>query len=238
MKLRTQLLSWLTKRPMRTTPEDWQHLRFSFSQFGEDLVLLNYLKAPQGFYVDVGAHHPVQFSNTYLLHRRGWRGVNIDATEEAIARFAQARPHDVNLVAAISDQVQEVEFGTFRSPALNRIYAAGSAELERQKLEQPKLWQSMTGTRKLTTRTLAAVLREVVPAGQPIDFMNIDCEGHDLAVLRSNDWSAYAPQMLAVEDWQEAEESLIVAFLREQHFQLIATCELTRIFQHRQPAAR
>lgn len=237
MKLRTQLLSWLTKRPMRTTPEDWQHLRFSFSQFGEDLVLLNYLKEQRGFYVDVGAHHPVQFSNTYLLHRRGWRGVNIDATEEAIARFVQARPHDVNLVAAISDQVKEVEFGTFQSPALNRIYATGTAELERQKQEQPKLWQSMTGTRKLTTRTLAAVLRETVPAGQKIDFMNIDCEGHDLAVLRSNDWYAYAPQVLAVEDWQDAEESIIVAFLREHHYRLIATCELTRIFQHRQPTA-
>ena len=207
MKLRTQILSWLTKRPMRTTPEDWQHLRFSFSQFGEDLVLLNYLKEPHGFYVDVGAHHPVQFSNTYLLHRRGWHGVNIDATEEAIARFAQARPNDVNLVAAISDQVEVVEFGLFRSPALNRIYAAGSLELERQKQEQPKLWQSMTGTRKLTTRTLAAVLRENVPSGQKIDFMNIDCEGHDLAVLRSNDWAAFAPRMLAVEDWQDAEDS-------------------------------
>lgn len=201
-------------------------------------MLLNYLKEPQGFYVDVGAHHPVQFSNTYLLHRRGWRGVNIDATEEAITRFAQARPHDVNLVAAISDQVEEVEFGLFRSPALNRIYATGSSELERQKQEQPKLWQSMTGTRKLTTRTLAAVLREAVPVGQKIDFMNIDCEGHDLAVLRSNDWHTYVPQMLAVEDWQDSEESPIVAFLREHHYRLVATCQLTRIFQNRRMEAR
>ena len=107
MKLRTQILSWLTKRPMRTTPEDWQHLRFSFSQFGEDLVLLNYLKEPHGFYVDVGAHHPVQFSNTYLLHRRGWHGVNIDATEEAIARFPASGEinRTVNDAQAVIDRV-------------------------------------------------------------------------------------------------------------------------------------
>lgn len=218
---------------MRTTPEDWQHLRFSFSQFGEDLVLLNYLKEPQGFYVDVGAYHPVQFSNTYLLHRRGWRGVNIDATEEAVARFAQARPHDVNLVAAISDQVQEVEFSTFRSPALNRINAAGSSEFERQKQDQPKLWQFLQGTRKLTTRTLAEVLRGAVPPGQQVDFMNVDCEGHDLAVLKSNDWQAFAPRWLAVEDWADTEETPIVGFLRERDYRIVATCLLTRIFQRR-----
>ena len=232
-KHRNILLSWITKYPMRTTPEDWQHLRFSFSQFGEDLVLQNYLTEKEGFYVDVGAHHPVQFSNTYLLYRRGWRGVNIDATEEAIAHFAQARPHDVNLVAAISDQVEEVAFGLFRSPALNRIYAAGSAELEQQKQEQPKLWQSMTSSRKLTTRTLAEVLRGAVPPGQRVDFMNVDCEGHDLAVLRSNDWQAFAPRWLAVEDWADTEESPIVSFLRERHYRIVATCHLTRIFQRR-----
>lgn len=219
---------------MRTTPEDWQHLRFSLSQFGEDLVLLNYLTEKEGFYVDVGAHHPVQFSNTCLLHRRGWRGVNIDATEEAIARFAQARPHDINLVAAISDRVEEVELGLFRSSAYNRIYAAGGLEEERQKQAQPKLWQSLKGTRKLTTRTLAEVLREAVPPGQQIDFMNVDCEGHDLAVLRSNDWQPFAPRILAVEDWQDTEESPIVIFLRERHYQMVAICQLTRIFRRRE----
>ena len=223
---------------MRTTPEDWKHVRFSFSQFGEDLVLQNYLKEPQGFYVDVGAHHPVQFSNTYLLHRRGWRGINIDATEEAIARFAKARPGDVNLVAAISDQVEEVELGLFGSPALNRIYAAGSLEVERQTQGQEKLWKSLKGTRKLTTRTLAEVLRGAVPPGQQIDYMNVDCEGHDLAVLRSNDWQAFAPRLLSVEDWQDSEESPIVTFLREHHYRLRATCELTRIFQHQRLETR
>ncbi len=32
----------------------------------------------QGFYVDIGAHHPFRFSNTCYFHRRGWTGLNVD----------------------------------------------------------------------------------------------------------------------------------------------------------------
>ena len=50
----------------------------SYAQEGEDLLLERILgKQGKGFYVDVGAHHPVRFSNTFLFYKRGWRGINI-----------------------------------------------------------------------------------------------------------------------------------------------------------------
>ena len=56
----------------------------SYSQLGEDLVILNHLerlgkniKSP-GFYVDIGAFHPLDGSNTYKLYRNGSSGVVID----------------------------------------------------------------------------------------------------------------------------------------------------------------
>ena len=56
--------------------------RYSFSQEGEDLLIDRMFDGQSvGFYVDVGAHHPTRFSNTYLLYLRGWRGINIDATQ-------------------------------------------------------------------------------------------------------------------------------------------------------------
>ena len=57
--------------------------KISFSQEAEDLVLselAQFNKCYDGLYVDVGAHHPLRFSNTAIYHQRGWRGVNIDAT--------------------------------------------------------------------------------------------------------------------------------------------------------------
>ena len=52
----------------------------SYSQEGEDLILNRFLEdKTEGLYVDVGAHHPKRFSNTYLFYKKGWRGINIDA---------------------------------------------------------------------------------------------------------------------------------------------------------------
>ncbi len=47
------------------------------STFGEDLILEKFLKKKIGFYVDVGCYHPYDGNNTYLLHKKGWTGINI-----------------------------------------------------------------------------------------------------------------------------------------------------------------
>lgn len=45
-----------------------KYSRRSFSQEGEDLIVHNILyERENGFYVDVGAHHPLRFSNTYAF---------------------------------------------------------------------------------------------------------------------------------------------------------------------------
>jgi hypothetical protein len=52
----------------------------SHSQFGEDMIVRYltletkdgiYLETKKGFYVDIGAHHPVFYSNTYYLYCKG-----------------------------------------------------------------------------------------------------------------------------------------------------------------------
>ena len=60
----------------------------SYSQNGEDLILIDYFNEnPNGFYVDIGCHHPFRFSNTYLLYKKGWRGLNVDANKWTISLF-------------------------------------------------------------------------------------------------------------------------------------------------------
>ena len=51
----------------------------SYSQEGEDMILRRIFGDKRlGFYVDVGAHDPRRFSNTYYFYKRGWRGINIE----------------------------------------------------------------------------------------------------------------------------------------------------------------
>jgi len=72
-----------------------------------------------GFYVDVGAHHPKRFSNTYRLYRRGWRGLNIDANPGSMTLFQNVRPRDINVEAAVSSTPRELTYYIFNEPALN-----------------------------------------------------------------------------------------------------------------------
>ena len=45
-----------------------------YAQEGEDAVLTcMFDKKINGFYVDIGCHHPHRFSNSYAFYRRGWR---------------------------------------------------------------------------------------------------------------------------------------------------------------------
>src|SRR5262249_37716331 len=99
--------------------------RTSFSQEGEDLLIDRiFERQDRGTYVDVGAHHPRRFSNTELLHRRGWRGVNIDATPGSMAAFRRLRPRDINLEIGIAATSGDRDFYIFDEPALNTFDAA------------------------------------------------------------------------------------------------------------------
>lgn len=53
-------------------------MRADKSQFGEQELLLKYL--PQrGLYLEIGAFQPILLSNTWMLSKRNWRGLSVDA---------------------------------------------------------------------------------------------------------------------------------------------------------------
>ena len=51
----------------------------SYSISNVDLIIDRlFSKIKKGVYIDVGCNHPIKYNNTYLLHKRGWSGINID----------------------------------------------------------------------------------------------------------------------------------------------------------------
>ncbi|HIB94217.1 MAG TPA: SAM-dependent methyltransferase, partial [Candidatus Lambdaproteobacteria bacterium] len=91
-----------------------------FSQEGEDVILRRIFEDQKnGFYIDIGAHHPKRFSNTYYFYDRGWEGINIDATPGSMKIFQKFRPRDINLEIAISEKEQQLTYFMFNEPALN-----------------------------------------------------------------------------------------------------------------------
>jgi hypothetical protein len=76
----------------------------SCAQNFEDVLLNRVFGAkPFGFYVDVGAYHPVDGSVTKTFYERGWSGINVEPGEIFDA-LAASRPRDVNLHIAVLDR--------------------------------------------------------------------------------------------------------------------------------------
>ena len=88
-----------------------QYFVKSYSQEGEDMILRRlFERKDKGVYIDVGAHHPKKFSNTYYFYKKGWSGINLDAMPGSMLRFDKVRPRDLNIETAISDTKETLKY--------------------------------------------------------------------------------------------------------------------------------
>ena len=166
----------------------------SYSQEGEDIILRKIFRAKRnGFYVDVGAHHPIRFSNTYFFFRQGWSGINIDAMPGSMRIFNMIRRRDINLELAISDKKEILTYYAFNDPALNGLVKDLSASRESSKYE-------IIFEKEIETCRLGEVLNEFMPGNRAIDFLSIDVEGFESNVLKSNNWEEYRPAVVLIEE--------------------------------------
>jgi FkbM family methyltransferase len=194
-KLLKRFLPQDAQDALRAYSAERLYRRIAYSQEGEDLVLQRLFgEKNDGVFVDVGAHHPFRFSNTCLLYRQGWRGINIDAMPGSMALFKRYRPRDINLELGVSAERREAEFFIFNEAALNTFDEA----LARQR--EAAGWP-ITAVKRVECLPLSDILtRELPKLGvDGIDLLTIDVEGLDFEVLRSNDWSKYRPRALVVE---------------------------------------
>lgn len=166
-----------------------------YSQVGEDILLKAIFENKNdGFYVDVGAHHPFRYSNTYLLYSKGWRGINIDARPDIIDFFNEKRKRDINLSIGISDEKSKLTYYAFNDPGINTF----SLEAAQKQLKNKDFF--ILSENKIDVIPLEEVLEKHLPQDKQIDFMNIDCEGFDLKVLKSFDIKKYHPTVILIED--------------------------------------
>lgn len=201
----------------------------SWSQEGEDLILNRLLKRKSiGFYVDVGAHHPRRFSNTYLFYRRGWHGINIDATPGSMRPFNRLRRRDTNLEIGIDLSPSVLDYYVFNEPALNGFVP--ELAKERHNSNSP---YAIIKVVQVEVKPLSEVL-DVYAHGRQIDFLTVDVEGLDLRVLKSNDWKKYRPKVVLAEilakNYDDLKSDELTAFMVSKDYRLAAKTENTVFF--------
>lgn len=205
------------------------YARRTYAQEGEDVVLMRIFESKStGYYVDVGAHHPQRFSNTYYFYKLGWRGLNIDAMPGSMKVFKRTRPRDINLEYAVSDNNNQKKYYMFEDSALNTL----CEELAQGYIGNGR---KVINIIDIPTRTLSSILDEYLFGHSEIEFMSVDVEGLDVEVLKSNDWNKYRPLVVLVECLEfnilNPEQNELVNFLDERGYNLFAKTVNTVFFR-------
>ena len=200
-----------------------------YSQEGEDILLSKIFEDKEsGFFIDVGAHHPKRFSNTFLLYQKGWRGINIDPLPGSMKIFKKIRPRDINLEIAVSLKEQELTYYMFNEPALNSFSKTIAMQHQNGHYKIEKRI-------KVPSLPLSKILTNHLPKRQIIDVLNVDVEGLDLEVLRSNDWKNYRPKIILVEILHSSLNAInsepIYKFLGKMGYSLVSKLFHTYIFK-------
>lgn len=169
----------------------------TYAQFGEDLIVLNIfhlLGIPKPSYFDVGAHHPLNVSNTALLHLRGSRGINVEANPNLIEAFRAARPEDVNLNVGAGPEPGTLNFYFIDDWSGRNTFRRDVAEEFVR--ENPQF--QIRDVRPIPVVTLDSIVAEHAGGRFP-DFLSLDVEGLDYDLLRSATLQPDGPLVICVE---------------------------------------
>jgi FkbM family methyltransferase len=172
-------------------PQDAPTRLISYAQNLEDIMLNRALAAiERGTYVDVGAAWPKFDSVTNLFYERGWSGINIEPNPELLESLRRERPRDVNLGVAIGDHPGSATFAVVQGTGLSTL------DLELAETHRGRGYDIRTID--VAIETLQAILDKHLPDDE-IQFLKIDAEGFEAAVIAGNDWGRFRPWIVVVE---------------------------------------
>ncbi len=167
----------------------------TYSQWKEDTFIKKFFyNKKKGDYLDIGCFHPFKYSNTALLYKKGWTGVNLDINPLSIELFNLVRKKDKNLCIAISNKRGKVNchFHHFFSP----INSFDSGFKKKRLLYK-------VGNKyfvfKFNKRVIVNTCKFHDIVKKKYDFFNLDIEGGEYDVLKQIDFKIFSPKLICIE---------------------------------------
>ena len=168
-----------------------KYSKISYSISNVDLIIERIFKdVKKGVYVDLGCNHPIKYNNTYLLYKKGWEGINIDADVSSIKLFNQHRKNDVNVNGVVSNNEDIKKL---------YLYHDGSAINTLSK----NLVDSRSTKPKKTIERRAITLNKIIENSRfkntKINLLSVDIENHEFESLQNFNFSKYKIDIIVVE---------------------------------------
>jgi FkbM family methyltransferase len=164
----------------------------SYAQRFEDLRLLRCFEdGASGFYIDIGAGHPVYDNVSFVFYLRSWRGITVEPNPWLAQLSEAVRPRDARVAALVGAEPGEATYylvEDFHGLSTTVEHHARAAQSEYGKRSQAMA---------MPVTTLRALCEQ--HAAGPIDVLKIDVEGAEREVLLGGDWQRFRPKIVVAE---------------------------------------
>jgi glycosyltransferase involved in cell wall biosynthesis len=206
----------------------------TYSQVGEDAII-SFLLALYGKkqikYLDIGTNDPVKFNNTYKFYLAGSYGVCVEANVAFIPSIKKMRPKDTIINVGVSTSGNcMADFYMFDSDA------SGLNTLDKENAE----WIDSQGVHKIerVTKIPLITINDLIKNNFSTypDFLSIDIEGLDLAVLKTLDFTAYPIPIVCVEtcgysaNHIHQKDRMVIDFMLTKNYEIYADTRINTIF--------
>lgn len=205
----------------------------SYSQAGEDMIV-HYLFSTMGIknptYLDIGANLPDRGNNSFFFYRKGSRGVCIEPNQHLCGLIRRKRPGDTVLNIGIG--LQAASSAIFYSfPGVHHSWSTFSASDARNKEKE-------TGVKALEFQMPLQPVNDILEryfTSCP-NFISLDVEGLDLAILQSMDFEKYRPEVICVETVSfsvknsETKLNEIIHFMESKGYMVYGDTHINTIF--------
>lgn len=195
----------------------------TYAQHGDDLMILNLfslLNITHPSYLDLGAHHPFDISNTALLYERGCRGVNIEANALLLEAFNVHRPEDINICVGVGPRQGTFPFFMYHQEHGMNTFSETEIQTTGYRVNE---------VRPMPVLTVNQIVHDFCPGGTFPHFLNCDLEGLDFDVLKSADFTESSPYIICVEVRKHA-TSLFEEMMNSKCYDLVCRMSENLIF--------
>lgn len=169
----------------RTIQRHYPPINMIGCQFEDEQELLKELLTDHdGFYVDIGASHPVCCSNSYDLFRRGWSGILIEPLPSAWPALLMERPGDRLVPVAASN-----------SDGYQTLHACRTVSSLREDWRDDK--DESFPVRTMTLESIMNLHHDL--PWRLCKFMSIDVEGSEKEVIEGIPWDRFRPDVVMIE---------------------------------------
>ena len=164
----------------------------TFAQNFEDVTLRRaFLPQNTGFYIDIGAYHPISHSVTQHFYLNGWSGINVEANPKLIEAFYSERPRDTNLSCAVGSS-------TSKSIPLHILGDTGLTTTLSNVADSHVAFHGAYNSINVPVISLSELIGKYA-GNKVIDFLKVDVEGAEFDVLKSLKFETYRPRIIVFE---------------------------------------